>query len=255
VANSGGLIATVPSSTLTALGIATFGIFVALAYRRRWQWTGLPAAAARDNSAVEQRAKTLWDWLQLLGIPVVLATLAFLLNEAQSSRDQRREDRRTAQQRTTATDTERENTLRTYLAQMSDLMLDRRLLRSKPGADVRKVARTATLTAVRRLDGSPRGVVVQFLAEARLLDHGKEASATGRCCRVAGGRGLDELVVTAWSRVLLSGLEQLVGVVLAGRATAAGPKGQAGGAGAPKAAARPAAARSAALENVKNILT
>ncbi|HEX8159088.1 MAG TPA: pentapeptide repeat-containing protein, partial [Solirubrobacteraceae bacterium] len=48
-------------------------------------------------------------------------------------------------------------------------MLDRQLLRSKPGADVRAVARTATLTAVRRLNGERRGLVVRFLAEARLL--------------------------------------------------------------------------------------
>jgi uncharacterized protein YjbI with pentapeptide repeats len=118
---------------------------------------------------VEWPAKTLWDWLQLLGIPVVLATLAFLLNDAQSSRELQREDQRAARQLRTAADAERENTLRTYLAQMSDLMLDRGLLRSNPGAEVRKVARTATLTAVRRLDGARRGLVVQFLAEARLL--------------------------------------------------------------------------------------
>lgn len=133
-----------------------------------------------SSGAEDRPTKTLWDWLQLLGIPVALATLAFLLNDAQSSREQRREakretqqrkieDRRAAQQRRTAADVERESTLRTYLAQMSDLMLDRRLLRSKVGADVRNVARTATLTAVRRLDGPRRGLVVEFLAEARLL--------------------------------------------------------------------------------------
>jgi hypothetical protein len=151
-----------------------FGGFVVLAYRRQWHWTGLPAASAASTGAEDRPAKTLWDWLQLLGIPVALAALAFLLNEAQSNRDQRREaqqrnrdqlreDQRAAGQRKTAADAERENTLRTYLAQMSDLMLDRRLLRSKPGADVRNVARTATLTAVRRLDGPRRGLVVQFL--------------------------------------------------------------------------------------------
>jgi uncharacterized protein YjbI with pentapeptide repeats len=176
--------------TLALLGGAfvAFGVFVVLAYRRQWRWTGLPAASAASTGAEGRPAKTLWDWLQLLGIPVALAALAFLLNDAQSSRDQRREeqqsrrdqrreDQRAAQQRTTAADTERENTLRTYLAQMSDLMLERQLLRSRPGADVRNVARTATLTAVRRLDGARRGLVVQFLAEARLLRRGKDGSA------------------------------------------------------------------------------
>jgi uncharacterized protein YjbI with pentapeptide repeats len=94
-----------------------------------------------------------------------------LLNDAQSRRDQQREDRRATQQQRSAIDAERENTLRTYLAQISDLMLERHLLRSQPRADVREVARTATLTAARRLDGPRRGVVIRFLAEARLLQN------------------------------------------------------------------------------------
>jgi uncharacterized protein YjbI with pentapeptide repeats len=173
-------------ASVFAVGLAVaFAIFVVVAYRHGWQWTGLPATRGVGGSTDERPAKTLWDWLQLLGIPVALASLAFLLNEAQSRREQRHEDQRAAQQRkvedqramqqrTSAVDAERENTLRTYLAQMSDLMLARRLLRSKPGADVREVARTATLTAVRRLDGPRRGLVGQFLAEARLLDNEKQ---------------------------------------------------------------------------------
>jgi uncharacterized protein YjbI with pentapeptide repeats len=160
----------VSSLVIAGLTVAVVGVFVALAYQRRWQWTGLPAVhVPGDDGAVERRAKTLWDWLQLLGIPVALATLAFLLNRAQSSRDERREDQRAAQQRRIVADTERENTLRTYLAQMSELMLDRGLLHSTFGDTVREVARTATLTAVRRLDGPRRGLAVRFLAEARLL--------------------------------------------------------------------------------------
>lgn len=52
---------------------------------------------------------------------------------------------------------------------MSNLVLDRELLRSQRRPEVRNIARTATLTAVRRLDGSRRGLVVRFLAEAKLL--------------------------------------------------------------------------------------
>jgi uncharacterized protein YjbI with pentapeptide repeats len=168
----------VSAFVLAALVLVAVGGFVALAYCRRWEWTGLPAArGVGEDSVVERPAKTLWDWLQLLGIPVVLAALAFLLNDAQSSRDQQREDQRAAQQSRRAADVDRENTLRTYLAQMSDLVLNERLLRSKPDAAVRNIARTATLTAVRRLDGRRRGVVVQFLGEGRLL--GGEKRHTG----------------------------------------------------------------------------
>lgn len=136
-----------------------FVALIVLGYRRGWPWTGLPETRrVREDDEEVVPGKTLWDWLELLLIPLVLAALAFLLNSAQTERDQRHED-----------DAAREETLRAYLAQMSDLMLDRRILRSKEGADVRTVARTTTLTAVRRLDGERRGVVVRFLAEAGLL--------------------------------------------------------------------------------------
>lgn len=107
---------------LVAGAFFAFAAFVVLAYRKRWQWTGLPAVPATSTGGEDRPAKTLWDWLQLLGIPVALAALAFLLNDAQSSRDQHHEDRRAtrqrkiedrraAQQRTTAVDADRENTL------------------------------------------------------------------------------------------------------------------------------------------------
>lgn len=160
---------------LVVVAAFAFAALVVLAYRRKWQWTGLPAAPAARIGAEERPAKTLWDWLQLLGIPIVLASLAFWLNTSQNHRTQEHEDQRAMRQRRSASDADRENTLRTYLAQMSDLMLHSRLLRSKPGADVRNVARTATLTAVRRLDGSRKGLVVQFLVEARLLRRDKHA--------------------------------------------------------------------------------
>ena len=145
-------------------------VLIVLAYRRRWRWAGF-AEVRRDRTdgAEVQPAKTLWDWLQLLVIPLALAALAFLLNSAQSSREQRREDERAARQRAIAADAAREEVLRAYLTQMSALMLDRNLLRSRPRADVRAVARTVTLTALRRLDGERKGLVVRFLAEARLV--------------------------------------------------------------------------------------
>jgi uncharacterized protein YjbI with pentapeptide repeats len=146
-----------------------FITFVVLAYRQHWQWTGLPAARSEPTDAEGSRPKTLWDWLQLLVIPLALAGLAFLLNSAQTDREQRREDRRVESQGRRAADSAREETLRTYLTQMSSLMLDRQLLQSKEHATVRAVARTVTLTALRRLDGERKAVVIRFLAEADLL--------------------------------------------------------------------------------------
>jgi uncharacterized protein YjbI with pentapeptide repeats len=140
------------------VALAALALFVTLSYRRHWNWTGLPASPSTEDNARRGSPKTLWDWLQLLGIPVVLAALAFALSNAQTQRD-----------RVAAIDAEREATLRGYLTQMSELMLTDKLTQSGARSAVRNVARTATLTAVRRLDGARRGLIVRFLFEAGLL--------------------------------------------------------------------------------------
>jgi hypothetical protein len=75
--------------------------FTVVAYRRQWLWTGLPTHPGDGTAANPPRpAKTLWDWLQLLVVPLVLALAAFALNAAQSDRDRRQEETRAAQERT-----------------------------------------------------------------------------------------------------------------------------------------------------------
>src|SRR3954453_12089220 len=52
---------------------------------------------------------------------------------------------------------------------MSDLALNKNLVSSEPTDAVTSVARTLTLTTLRRLDGARKGEVVRFLHEARLI--------------------------------------------------------------------------------------
>ena len=52
------------------------GAFTLLAYRRGWQWTGFTAVASDEPE--ERSGKTLWDWMQLLIVPLALAAAAFL---------------------------------------------------------------------------------------------------------------------------------------------------------------------------------
>jgi uncharacterized protein YjbI with pentapeptide repeats len=113
--------------------------------------------------------KTLWDWLQLLVIPLALAAIAFGLNYFAGERDQQREDRRAVRDRAIAADGRREDALRAYLQQMSSLMLERNLRTSQRGSEVQAVARAFTLTVLRRLDSSRKAAVVRFLSEAGLI--------------------------------------------------------------------------------------
>ena len=105
-----------------------------------------------------QRYKTLWDWMQLLVVPALLAGFAawFTLQRERLARDI--EESRT-----------REERLQTYFDRMTELMLDKALSSSVPGAKVRDIARARTLTVLRSLDGERKGDLPRFLREADLI--------------------------------------------------------------------------------------
>jgi uncharacterized protein YjbI with pentapeptide repeats len=135
---------------------------------RDWTGVGERRWKTAPNEQV-QPSKTLWDWLQLLIVPAILIAITFAWSATQSRSDNKREDRRIAADRATAEEARQDATLQAYLDEMSGLMLDKKLLASKEGDGVRAVARTVTLTALRRLDGERRGAVVRFLSEAQLV--------------------------------------------------------------------------------------
>jgi hypothetical protein len=154
-----------------AAGVAII-LVIALGYRRRWAWTGFIAG--------DGRPRTLWDWLGLLVIPLALAALGFALSAAQTERDNRRDDARARLDRTLANeraaadrarglDQDREEILRTYLGQMSGLLLDRDLGSARTGSEAKALAHTLTLSVLPRLDGERKGVVLRFLDEAGLI--------------------------------------------------------------------------------------
>ena len=124
--------------------------------------------------------KTPWDFIQLLLIPLVLAGVGFLFSAQQNqtslqvSERQHRADlqiaaTRYANDQQLAADQQRETTLKTYLDDMSDLLLNHNLRKSKSGDEVSQVARERTLTALRRLDANRNGIVLQFLQDAHLI--------------------------------------------------------------------------------------
>ena len=135
---------------------------------REWTGVGERRWKAPPDEHVEP-SKTLWDWLQLLIVPAILVAVTFAWSATQTRSDNRREDRRIAADRAAAEEARRDATLQAYLDQMSGLMLHERLLTSRPGDGVRAVARTVTLTALRRLDGERKAAVVRFLHEAALV--------------------------------------------------------------------------------------
>jgi Pentapeptide repeats (8 copies) len=130
------------------------------------QWTGF-------------EKKTVWDWLQLLGvlaIPLVVAgaTLLFSIQQANLAQQQHATDQKIADQqreadKQSALDQQEAMILQTYLDNIQDLLLNHKLLGSKPNDDVAILARARTLTALRGLDQQRKGLLIQFLHEAKLI--------------------------------------------------------------------------------------
>lgn len=103
---------------------------------------------------------TLWEWVKLLVVPVVIAGGGIWFN-----RQQRDRELRNAEQRA------QDEALQAYLDQMSGLLADkdRPLHRAQVGDSLSTIARARTLTVLPRLDGARKGSVLQFLSEAGLV--------------------------------------------------------------------------------------
>jgi hypothetical protein len=115
-----------------------------------WGWTGF----------TEPKVRRLWDWLDLLIVPVVLAIGGYFFNSSQSRATEAAAYRRA-----------QDEALQAYLEQLGQLLLDedKPLRRSRRSAEERSVARARTLTVLGRLEGGRKGSVVQFLYEAGLI--------------------------------------------------------------------------------------
>jgi hypothetical protein len=69
----------------------------------------------------QQIRETLWDWLQLLIIPLALAIIAIFFNRSDRKNEQR-----------VASDNQQETALQEYIKEMSELLLHEKLRESQP---------------------------------------------------------------------------------------------------------------------------
>ncbi len=125
-------------------------------YWFNWDWTGFNEYVGPQVQQY-QPTKKLWDWLQLLIIPLVLAVAALLFNRATTRTEQK-----------IALDKQREDLLQAYLDRMSALLLEKSLVTS-PSEEARNVARVRTITILFQLDARRIGYVFAFLREAGLM--------------------------------------------------------------------------------------
>lgn len=144
----------VSTSVLAVTAVAVIAILVSIAYSL--PWTGFGELPKLPEGV--QRARTLWDWLQLVGIPSVVAVVALWFNQ-----------RREKLERELAKDRSQEESLQKYIDRMTELLLEKGLHTSEPEAEVRKIARARTLTVLRELNGERKAILLRFLHESGLI--------------------------------------------------------------------------------------
>jgi hypothetical protein len=121
-----------------------------------------------------ERAKTLWDWMDLLLVPLVLAIGAAFFTWVTDKRAREIEEDRIKEQRRIEEDRFRQAALQTYLDRVSALLRDR-WRESGEGFLEANIIRAQTLTVLRQLDGERKGLLLKFLYESGLIGEPVEA--------------------------------------------------------------------------------
>jgi hypothetical protein len=114
------------------------------------------------------RGMTVRDWLQLLIVPLALVVIGFLFSVQQDARQQRIENQRAEAERKLAEKRAQDEALQAYLDQMSQLMLERKLLEAEQGDPVHTLAQARTSTVILRLDAEHNESVTRFLINSGL---------------------------------------------------------------------------------------
>ncbi len=142
--------------TILVIAVILAGVITLITIGYRFDWTGF----AR---------KTLWDWLGLLIVPVVLAIAGFWLNQIQKSREERTTEQRDKTEREIAADNQRETALQAYIDKIGELLLHEHLGESLDSSQTENIARARTVTVLRTLDPSRQVSLLRFLHQASVL--------------------------------------------------------------------------------------
>jgi uncharacterized protein YjbI with pentapeptide repeats len=140
--------------------IAAVIVFWAIRPQAAPPWTGFTSPTG---------SRTLWDWLQLLLLPVsVIAASAFLVSRRDLSASAAVPGTPDLPDEHIRRESE-ERRLHSLFDQLTALLFERGLRDAPDGAEVRRVARALTATILWDLDGSRKGQLLRFLYELQLI--------------------------------------------------------------------------------------
>ena len=122
--------------------------------------------------------KTLWDWLDLLFVPALIAIIAgvfTLITVSQQNKISRQQNEIFKQRDEAEKDHNQQALLVKYLDDISELVEKKLLtLNDDENSETQKtIARARTLSVLRALDSDRKGELIQFLSAAKLIEKNK----------------------------------------------------------------------------------
>ena len=125
----------------------------------------------KSEAGETQRRKTLWDWISLLLVPLMIAGIGSgLLGGRTTVSERLKRDSERRKQRI------KPNLRVTGLSRRNVAThLEKDLRSSKEGSVVRTLARAKTASVIQRLDGPRNRNVIRFLNEAQLIGQGESS--------------------------------------------------------------------------------
>ena len=112
--------------------------------------------------------RSLFDWFDAFGTPFIVVVIAGIFGLISQ-----RTGRRAQEERALQDERAREETLRSYLDRVSELVLERDLVNSENDSPERAIALARTHNALSMLDGRRKGQLVKFLNDSQLIRNGQ----------------------------------------------------------------------------------
>jgi uncharacterized protein YjbI with pentapeptide repeats len=147
--------------------LTVVGIWILIHIGSLYEWTGFGERALEKAEGREiQPRKTLWDWMSLLLVPLMIAGIASWFTWWQSNSQQAQDERQRAQ---IAESQAEYSALQAYIDQMSQLITEKNLRDAEEDEVVFRLAQARTTTSLALLDGEQDQILIRFLSGTGLL--------------------------------------------------------------------------------------
>jgi hypothetical protein len=147
--------------------LTVVGIWILVRIGSLYEWTGFGERTLEKTETREiQPRKTLWDWMSLLLVPLMIAGIASWFTWWQNNSQQAQNERQQAQIAETQA---QYSALQAYIEQMSHLITERDLRTLEEDNVIFRLAQARTTTTLAQLDGEQDQILMRFLSGSGLL--------------------------------------------------------------------------------------